>query len=332
MVKVALLSKWHPHASGYGKEFSSHPECKVTVIWDELPERGLKWAEELGCDFEPDYDKLLERDDVDLICCTAPTNMHKEMFIKATEAGKHIFTEKVLTATVDEALEVKSAIEKSGVKFVISLPMRTNPYIEFCKKLIADAALGKVNYLRVRNAHSGISGGWLPEHFKDPVSCGGGAMMDLGAHPMYLCSYLLGKPYKINSTFNKLYDTPIDDNCVSVIEFENKAIAVSETGFVTNSSPFSLELSGSEGTFIAGGPDGKCYFKGDVISEYAEGWVSPKLSRNAIPSAVNQIVGSILRNEPIYFGIEDAVALTELMDAAYRSYHEDRPVYFSELK
>ena len=72
MLNIAVCSRWHPHASGYGRDFANHPECKVTVIWDEVPERGEKWAQELGCDFEPDFDKVLARADVDAICSTAP--------------------------------------------------------------------------------------------------------------------------------------------------------------------------------------------------------------------------------------------------------------------
>ena len=149
---------------------------------------------------------------------------------------------------------------------------------------------------------------------------------------MYLSSYLLGKPVKVVSMFNKLYDTPVDDNCVAVIEFENKVIAVSETGFVTDSSPFSLELSGTNGTFLTGGADGKCWLKSSKAKDLAEGaWIVPKLPGQSVPSAINQFVGAVLRNEPVTFGIDDAVRLTELMDGAYRSYRENRAVEFSEF-
>ncbi len=332
MLNIAVCSRWHPHASGYGRDFANHPECKVTVIWDEVPERGEKWAQELGCDFEPDFDKVLARADVDAICSTAPTYMHKELYIKAAAAGKHIFTEKVLAATKAEALEVREAVEKSGIKFVISYPMRTSPAMLYAKKLIEDGTLGRVNYLRIRNAHDGVSGGWLPADFTNPVTTGGGAMMDLGAHPMYLCSWLLGKPANVVSCFNKLYDTDVDDNCVSVIEFENKVIAVSETGFVTNSSPFSFELSGTEGTFICGGADGAAWLKVRKAEGLAQNaWVRPAIPNGNVPSAVNQFVGACLRDEEIVFGIDDAVKLSELMEGAYKSWKEGRRVSFSEL-
>lgn len=75
-------------------------------------------------------------------------------------------------------------------------------------------------------------------------------MIDLGAHPMYLCRWILGKPLRITSMFNSFTNRPVEDNAVCVIEFENGAIAVVETSFVSKSSPFSLELYGTKGSFL----------------------------------------------------------------------------------
>ena len=60
--------------------------------------------------------------------------------------------------------------------------------------------LGKLNYVRVRKAHNGATGNWLPA-FYDPIACGGGAMVDLGAHPMYLLCDFLGEPRFVQSAF-----------------------------------------------------------------------------------------------------------------------------------
>ena len=80
-------------------------------------------------------------------------------------------------------------------------------------------------------ADGGSLADWLPPHFYNAKECGGGAMIDLGAHGMYLARWLLGKPVKITSTFNKLTGREVEDNAISVIEFENKALAINETSF-----------------------------------------------------------------------------------------------------
>ncbi|MCL2420220.1 MAG: Gfo/Idh/MocA family oxidoreductase, partial [Defluviitaleaceae bacterium] len=102
MLKVAILSSWHVHAHGYASQFQARPDAQVTVVWDEDPERGKKFAADFNADFEADLDKLLARSDVDAVCVNAPTNIHREVMVKSANAGKHIFTEKVLALTIED--------------------------------------------------------------------------------------------------------------------------------------------------------------------------------------------------------------------------------------
>ena len=121
-------------------------------------------------------------------------NMGGAIAIAAAKAGKHIFTEKVLALTDAECDAVEAAVNEAGVTFVISLFQK---YIGSRKtvKAVADSGeLGKINYLRFRNCHNGSTGNWLPAHFYNAEECGGGAMIDLGAHGMYLTEWVLGMP------------------------------------------------------------------------------------------------------------------------------------------
>jgi len=323
MLKVAMLSRWHVHAEGYAQEFQSRDDVKLTVVWDEEPDKGKEFAKKLGADFEPDLDKLLSRDDVDAVCVNAPTNMHPEVLIKSAKAGKHIFTEKVLALTNAEAAEIRKAVEESGVKFCISFPHRTFPHNLFAKKVMDEKLLGDVNYMRVRNAHNGASAGWLPKHFYDKVQCGGGAMIDLGAHPMYLIPWLLGKPAEVASAFTCVTGHEVEDNAVTLMKYENGTIAVSETGFVTGQSPFILELYGTEGSLIITGT--KVKLISTKLNEKTAGfggWINPDQLPKALTSAIDQFVEGVLYGKEIIFGMDDATVLTEMMDAAYRAHNQ----------
>ena len=119
--------------------------------------------------------------------------------------------------------------------------------------MLDSGKLGRVTYARVRNVHNGSSADWLPPHFYDKAQCGGGAMIDLGAHPMYTLYWLLGAPKTITSTFTAVTNRGVEDNAVSVIEFENGAIGVSETGFVSECNPYTLEISGTDGSLMIHG-------------------------------------------------------------------------------
>jgi len=324
MLKVAMLSRWHVHAEGYAQEFKSRDDVELTVVWDEEPGEGKKFAELIGTDFEPDLDKLLERNDVDAVCINAPTNIHPEIIIKCAKAGKHIFTEKVLALTNSEAAEIRSVIEESGVKFCISFPHRTFSHNLLAKKVAEEGILGEINYMRVRNAHNGASAGWLPAHFYNKEQCGGGAMIDLGAHPMYLIPWILGKPSELVSAFTHITNHDVEDNAVTVMKYKNGAIAVSETGFVTGHCPFMLELYGPDGSLVIIGDEIKLISSklNDKNGEFG-GWIHPNTLPQALPSAIAQFVDGVLYNKEIIFGIDDAIILTEMMDAAYRAYKQD---------
>jgi len=316
MLKVAMLSRWHVHAGGYAQEFQARNDAKITVVWDEEPDKGAEFAKELGVDFEPDLDKLLARDDVDAVCVNAPTNIHRDVMVKAAKAGKHIFTEKVLAPTVAECMDIKKAVDESGVKFCISFPHRTFPHNLLAKKVMDDKVLGDVSYMRVRNAHNGASAGWLPAHFYDEVQCAGGAMMDLGAHPMYLIGWLLGKPAEVSSAFTYVTGRAVEDNAVSVMKYSCGAVAVSETGFVTSNSPFVLELHGTKGSFVITDKTTQL-----SISEES-GYESENALPKALPNAIDQFVDGVLYGKEIVFGMDDAILLTEIMEAAYKAHKQ----------
>jgi 1,5-anhydro-D-fructose reductase (1,5-anhydro-D-mannitol-forming) len=329
MLNVAMLSGWHVHAKGYANEVRKIKDVTITAVWDEDPRRGKAWAAELKAEFVPDLDAVLKRSDVDAVVCDAPTNRHPEVMVAAANAGKHIFTEKVMALTVKEAEQIAEAVRKAGVKFCISFPYRTRPDTQYAKKVAEEKLIGEITLIRVRVAHNGVSGGWLPRHFYDPVTCGGGAMIDLGAHPMYLARWIGGKPLKISSTFDAVTKGhPIEDNAVSVIEFENKAIGIAETSFVSTHSPFWLELSGTQGTLVVGGPGDQVRIISDIPATGAKGWTTPAELPKPLPKAIEQWVSGIRDGTPILYGLEEGIQLTELMEAAYRSHREGKQIVF----
>ncbi|NLK07346.1 MAG: Gfo/Idh/MocA family oxidoreductase [Firmicutes bacterium] len=327
MMRIAMLSGWHVHAHGYAREIQSRQDARITAVWDEDPERGRNWAAELGVPFDESLDAVLGRGDVDGVVINTPTNRHTEVIVAAAKAGKHIFTEKVMALTVKECIEIEEAVREAGVKFCISFPQRTWPINLLAKQVVEEGLLGDVTLMRVRNAHNGASAGWLPPHFYDPVACGGGAMMDLGAHPMYLIRWIMGKPKRITAMFTHYTDHEVEDNAVAMIEFDNNSIAVSETGFVSQGSPFTLELHGTQGVYIVGGPERQVRLHSTKLND-GNGWIIPTRMPAALPSPMDQWIRGVLEDAPIHFGLEEGTQLTELMEGAMRSYKQGCQIEF----
>lgn len=110
MFHVAVLSRWHPHETRYTPELLAAPDCQVECVWDENPERGRAWAQEIQVPFVGELQQIWENPQIDGVVITAPTVMHKEIIIAAARAGKHVFVEKSLALSYADALEIKKAI------------------------------------------------------------------------------------------------------------------------------------------------------------------------------------------------------------------------------
>ncbi len=328
MLNIAMISKWHVHAAGYAKMVMAQPDARISCVWDEDAERGSKWAEELGVPFVADYDELLKRDDVDAVMIDTPTNMHKEIMIKAAKAKKHIFTEKCMCLKTADCDDVIAAIREAGIIFTISFPQRCSGRNLFIKQCIEDGTLGDVTVLRVRNCHDGSLRNWLPEYWYDPETTGGGAMMDLGAHPMYLSRWLLGKPTRIQSMFNNYTVRPVEDNSVCTIEFENKAIAISETSLVSPMTPQILEVYGTNGVIMAVDGSLKLRTK-ESMKIIKDGWIEITKLPEDLPHPIRQWIDSILYGKEVRFGVEEGRQLTEIMENAYIADREKREVAFN---
>lgn len=311
-MNVAMISTWHVHAEGYAEQLQAIDGVTVAAVWDADPAKGAAWANKLGCRFEADYSAILADGSIDGIVMCAPTNEHAQMLLAAVAAGKHIFTEKVLALTTQECAAIRTALQNSSSVFTISFPHMCRPELQFVKSFVESGELGQITYARVRNAHNGASANWLPAHFYSKTQCGGGAMMDLGAHPMYLLQWYLGEPKTVQSCFTFVTGKEVEDNAVSVLSFADGIIGVSETGFVSENSPFQLEICGTKGTVMVNGDQVQ-------YATQASGgkWIVPETLPAARPKPLEQWVTEVKTGEKSDFGIELAVALTRLMQGAY---------------
>lgn len=328
MLKVGMISKWHVHAEGYAKTVIDSGIAEITAVWDDDKERGEKWAQELNCRYYQDLDAFLQDKQVEAVVCDAPTTQHYSILKKAALAGKHIFTEKAMAPTVRECEELADCIEKAGITFTISLPQRTTPAARLAKKMVDEGAFGKISLVRIRNGHDGVSGGWLPEYWFEEKDTAGGALMDLGCHPMYMATWLLGKPARISALLTAPMGSKVDEAATASIEFENGAVCTGETSFVTYQTPGAIEVYGTDATFIAIGQDVRIYTK--ETGKYTRGALTPELPE-AMPIPLEIFLKACAEGTgtPKDFSAREGVELTRLLENAYISNNENRIVALS---
>ncbi|OMD61826.1 MULTISPECIES: Gfo/Idh/MocA family oxidoreductase [Paenibacillus] len=321
-IRIGKLSYWHVHAWDYTKQAQEHEDTVLAAVWDENVERGNKAAESLNIPFFESLDDLLAQEDIDAVIVDAPTNMHRDVIMAAAKAGKHIFTEKVIAPTLKEVNAIIAEVNENKVKLTVSLPRLNDGYTLTIQEILSQELLGKITYVRVRLSHNGATESWLPDHFFSLEQCGGGALIDLGCHPMYLAKLFLDQDVTgVSANFGYVTGKEVEDNAVVTLFTDSGAIGVVEAGFVNSHSPFTIEVHGTEGTLLYGTPENKLLLRTNKSTDKEEGWKEVALQSNR-ESAFHQWVDHIQNNTLATQNVEMAVELTRLMEAANRSAKE----------
>ncbi|HEX6384133.1 MAG TPA: Gfo/Idh/MocA family oxidoreductase [Anaerolineae bacterium] len=211
-----------------------------------------------------DWRQMMEDNRIQLFDNGGPNNLHAEPSIAAAEAGKHVFCEKPLARTAEEAKGMLDAVNRAGVKHMVAFNYRFVPAIRQIRNLIDSGALGQIYHFRAVYLQE-----WIMPHYKekkiwrlDKEVAGSGALGDLGAHIIDLAHYLVGDVKSVaalTKTFIKERPLPggggtgevdVDDAFVAAVEFENGAIGTLEsTRFAGGRKNYnSFEINGEKGS------------------------------------------------------------------------------------
>ncbi|MCI0712179.1 MAG: Gfo/Idh/MocA family oxidoreductase [Chloroflexi bacterium] len=210
-----------------------------------------------------DWRQMLENDDIDVFDNGGPNNVHAEPCIAAAGAGKHVFCEKPLARTAEEAKSMLDAVEKAGVKHMVAFNYRFVPAIVQARQIIESGALGRIFHFRASYLQEWIIDPEFPKVWRlDKSVAGSGALGDLGVHVIDLARFLVGEPTRtmaMMKTFIKerpLEDgsgrgmVDVDDAFTALLEFENGAMGTVEASrFCQGHKNYEvLEINGENGS------------------------------------------------------------------------------------
>ena len=143
---------------------------------------------------EGDPHAVAEARDVDVVHIATPNRYHRDALLAAMAAGKHIYCEKPLTATLAEAREVAQALPAYRGIGQMVLQNRFSPAALRAKALAEAGSLGDILSFRAAYLHSGSADPNAPLKWKlSREEAGGGVLLDLGSHILDLTRHLVGE-------------------------------------------------------------------------------------------------------------------------------------------
>ncbi|MDO5552157.1 MAG: Gfo/Idh/MocA family oxidoreductase [Planctomycetia bacterium] len=268
---TGFMGKVHSHAwRTVGKIFETgyEPVLKVAFGTDEKDTKSFaeRWGYE---DCSLDWQKVIERPDIDIVDIVAPTIIHKDMVVYAAEHGKNVFCEKPCCLTSADATVMAEACEKAGVVSYLNHNYRRIPAVAFAKQLIDEGKLGDIYHFR---------GAYLQDWIMDPnfpltwhmqkKFAGGGPLFDLGSHSIDLARYLIGEIGSVSAelrTFIK--ERPLPGAGAATFtagantSSEKGAVTIDDAAFMTLNFANGITLGSCEVSRFAGGRRNYNYFE-----------------------------------------------------------------------
>ncbi|MFI9250026.1 Gfo/Idh/MocA family protein [Streptomyces sp. NPDC053069] len=186
------------HTQAYARLPHHYPQLplrpRLVTVAEEVPGRAEEAAERFGfATATRDWRDVAADPRVRAVSITAPNFLHREIGVAMAEAGKHIWIEKPVGLTAEDARAVADAVAKAGVQGAVGFNYRNAPAVEAARDLIASGGIGTVTHVRIRlfsdyAAHPDGALTWRYERARG----GSGVLGDLASHGADLARFLLG--------------------------------------------------------------------------------------------------------------------------------------------
>jgi len=136
---------------------------QITAVCDVFDKRAQRAAQRTGAKPYRDYRRLLEGKDIDFVVIATPDHLHAPMTIDAARAGKHVYCEKPMTHTVEEAQRVVATIRETGVKMQVGVQGMCDDSYETANKYFREGTLGKVVQAQIDYSRNYRDDFWLKD-------------------------------------------------------------------------------------------------------------------------------------------------------------------------
>ncbi|MCI8622453.1 MAG: Gfo/Idh/MocA family oxidoreductase [Provencibacterium sp.] len=331
-------------------------EVEMVAFCDIKRDRAEKAAKEYGvpgAKVYEDYKELLADETIDLVHVLTPNREHSFVTVDALESGKHVMCEKPMAINTAEAQKMLDAARRTGKKLTIGYQNRCRPDSQYLKRVCENGELGDIYYAKAHAIRRRAVPTWGV--FLNEYEQGGGPLIDIGTHALDLTLWMMDN-YKpkmvVGSVFKKLGDQTetanafgdwdpkeftVEDSAFGYIVMENGATIVLEAAWALNT----LDV-GEAKTSLCGtkaGADMKDGLRINSVKYNRQCVEKPDLEARGVaffdgqemsPADVEARcwIDAILHDGEPIVKPEQALVVTQILEAIYRSAAEGKPVLF----
>jgi predicted dehydrogenase len=293
--------------------------------------------------------RLAAHPDVDLVTVCVKVPDHYPPAMAAIEAGKHVYCEWPLGRNTDEAIRMRDAAERKGIRHAIGLQGQVSPSICYVKDLIADGYVGQV-LSGTMFVNAGNWGATLDRAYQAERANGANLMTITGGHNLDALCYCLGEFRELSAfAVSQRNHIPLDGTgemiakdvpdqlVVSGIVGDGAVVSCQVRGGMTRGHEFLFEIHGSEGDLVLAATSRASTQRQELTVQGARGkgvpladlpiparyrWVPDGVPQGS-PYNVAQLYAKLHRaidtGTPVQPGFEEAVRRHRMLDMIVRA-------------
>lgn len=246
-VKVGIvgLGRWAKVLTRASKHSS---KVQIVAGYSRSQEKRDAFAREMGVPAVPDMQTMLANPEIKGIVLTVPNEQHLPMAEMVAKGGKHVYTEKPISQTLEDGLKIEALQKQYGITVTVGHSARLMAGIRIIKEKIDSGELGRVAFMEA-NFSNERALELTPQTwrwYKDRAP--GGPLSQLAIHQFDVLHMLGGEVQEVSSMASKLspVGAEVDDQSMTLVRFKDGKI-----GYVgscwTSPGIFAVRVFGSKG-------------------------------------------------------------------------------------
>lgn len=332
-------------------------KIEILAVCDLIRERAEKAKEEYGTPetrVYTDYQELLKNEpDIEAVYVLTPNRSHSFISIAAMKAGKHVLCEKPMAKTYAEAKEMVKTAQETGKLLTIGYQSRYRPDSRYLKAACENGDLGEIYYAKAHAVRRRAVPTWGV--FLNEEEQGGGPLIDIGTHALDLTLWMMDnyEPESVmGSVYKKLGDQrntanawgdwdrdkfTVEDSAFGFIKMKDGATIVLEASWALNTLDVDEAKTSLCGT--KAGADMKDGLRINTVKYNKQVTEKPSLDAGGVAfydgtgEAAPDVEQATFYNAvkcggELVVKPEQALVVTQLLEAIYTSAKTGKPVYF----
>ncbi|MEM0077278.1 MAG: Gfo/Idh/MocA family oxidoreductase [Thermoproteota archaeon] len=301
-------------------------QVNLVATCDTIEERAKQAASKFKVSkFFTDYRDVLELKDLDAVVIATPPDTHKEIAVDAIKSNKHVFLEKPLAATLEDAYTIYRTWKKSNVKFAVGFCLRHHGMFKYAKKLIEDNVVGEPVALW-RVAIGTAIGVLPPVSWLVEKSKSGGMVIENTIHMIDSFIWFAGDITSALAQYKtERKGISIEDNAYIIFTHKNGAFSSVLQSWTATHTYESWGIVGKEGTVSVKG-----YVLGTMeVSGKNESLREVTIKEDPIvmyKKEMEDFISSITEDKPVFASPLDGLKAIDAAVAAEKSSIENKPV------